>query len=265
MSLCGFFTHKPLIGMVHLLPLPGSARYGGDFEVVLRRAVADARALEVGGVDAVLVENFFDAPFYKSSVPASTIAAMTAAVRAVREAVMLPVGVNVLRNDAPAAVAIAHVCGAQFIRCNVYVGAAVTDQGIIEGAARETVEARRRLGADVWIGADVGVKHAAPLGDMPLEQQAKDAVERGLADALIVTGTATGEATPIERVRAVKAAVPPTPMLVGSGLNAQNAAELLAVADGAIVGSSLKTDGDIAAPVDVERVRALVRAVRKTD
>lgn len=263
MILHEFFQNRPLIGMVHLGPLPGSVRHGGDLETLLRRAVEDARALETGGMDAVLVENFFDAPFYKTRVPAPTIAAMTRAVQAVREAVALPIGVNVLRNDAPAAVAIACVCGAQFIRCNVYVGAAVTDQGIIEGATRETVEMRRRLGADVWIWADVGVKHAAPLGDTPLEQQAQDAVERGLADALIVTGTATGQETPVERVRAVKAAVPSTPVLVGSGLNARNVGEFLAIADGAIVGSSLKAGGDIAAPVDVERVRALVRAAAR--
>jgi membrane complex biogenesis BtpA family protein len=263
MNLTDFFACKPLIGMVHLGPLPGSPRDAGDFEAVLRRAVADARALETGGMDAVMVENFHDAPFHKTNVPPHTVAAMTRAVLAVREAVSLPVGVNVLRNDACAALAVAHVCGARFIRCNVYVGAAVTDQGLIEGAAREVVACRRALGADVWIWADVGVKHAVPLGDTLLGQQARDAVERGLADALIVTGPATGTVTPLERVREVKEAVPGTPVLVGSGLNADNAAELLAPANGAIVGSSLKMNGDVSAPVDEARVRALVQSARK--
>jgi membrane complex biogenesis BtpA family protein len=262
MKLSDLFEHKPLIGMVHLGALPGSARDEGDFSRTLRRATEDARALECGGLDAVMVENFFDAPFYRSAVPAYTVAAMTRAAMAVRESVSIPVGVNVLRNDAAAAIAIAHLCGAQFIRCNVYVGAAVTDQGIIEGAAREAVACRRLLGAKVWIFADVAVKHAAVLGDYQVEQQAQDAVERGLADALIVTGAATGAQTPLERLLAVKSAVPTTPVLAGSGLTERNAAQILSVADGAIVGSSLKREGAIAAPVDVERVRALVRAAR---
>jgi membrane complex biogenesis BtpA family protein len=258
-----FFKTKPLIGMVHLGPLPGSPRDSRDFAAVLAAAVADARALEEGGADAVMIENFFDAPFYKSQVPAHTVAAMTRAVLAVREAVSLPIGVNVLRNDACSAMAIAHVTGAQFIRCNVYVGAAVTDQGIIEGAAREVVAYRKMLGAKVQIWADVGVKHATQLGDTPLDQQAKDATERGLADALIVTGMATGAATPLAQVRLVKSAVPNVPLLVGSGLDAKNARELLSIADGAIVGSSLKRDGVVSAPVDVDRVKSLVSALRQ--
>jgi hypothetical protein len=257
-----FFSRKPIVGMVHLAPLPGSPRDSGDFAGTLRRAVEDARALEAGGVDAILVENFFDAPFYKTRVPPHTIAAMTVAVIAIREAVSLPVGVNVLRNDVCAAIAIAHVCGAQFVRCNVYVGAAVTDQGIIEGAAREATRYRRALSAEVWIWADVDVKHAVPLGDVFLGREARDAVERGLADALIITGPATGTATSAARVREVKAAVPTVPVLAGSGVTAENAAELLAAADGAIVGTSFKKEGRVDAPVDVERVKAVVEAVR---
>ena len=146
---------KKIVGMVHLGALPGSPRDAGDFPQVLERAVADAKSLAEGGADAVMIENFFDAPFHKSSVPPVTVAAMTRAVLVVREAVRVPVGVNVLRNDACAALSIAHVCGAQFIRCNVFVGAVVTDQGIIEGAAREVVDLRRRLRAQVEIWADL--------------------------------------------------------------------------------------------------------------
>lgn len=253
---------KPLIGMVHLGALPGSPRAEEDFEATLVRAVQDARTLAAGGMDALMIENFFDAPFHKTNVPSHTLAAMTRAVLAIRETVALPLGVNVLRNDVCAALAVAHICGASFVRCNVYVGAAVTDQGIIEGAAREAVAYRRQLGATVDIWADVGVKHAAILGDVPLEQQARDAVERGLADALIVTGTATGAETSLEAVAAVKRAVPQTPVLVGSGLDAANVTALLTMADGAIVGSSLKRDDVLSAPVEAARVRALVHAAR---
>lgn len=267
-----FWAKHPLIGMVHLGPLPGSARYEADvlpLEAVLERARADARALAEGGVDAVMVENFFDAPFAKAAVPAHTIAAMTRAVLAVREAAgdAVPVGVNVLRNDAIAALAIAHVAGARFVRVNVYTGAAVTDQGIIEGAARDAVLYRRSLGADVAIFADVFVKHAAQLGDpaqATLEDAAKDAVYRGLADALIVSGVATGAPTDPWLVERVAKAVPGTPVLIGSGFDAASSGALLtAGASGAIAGTSLKAGGTVAAPVEAARVRALKQGMAK--
>ena len=263
MDSAAFFTRKRLIGMVHLGPLPGSARDSGDLSGVIARAVDDARALESGGIDALMVENFFDAPFHKSGVPPHTVAAMTAAVLAVRAAVAIPIGVNVLRNDACAAMGIAHASGAAFIRCNVYVGAVVTDQGIIEGAAREVVDLRRRLGAHVAIWADIFVKHAMSLVEWTIETEARDAVERGLADAIIVTGSATGSAPEHAWVRDVKAAVPQTPVLVGSGVDVRDARTLLREADGAIVGSSLKIDGVVSNPVDVDRVRALVAVVAR--
>lgn len=258
-----FWQRKPLIGMVHLGALPGSPRDAGEpMDALLQRAIADAQALETGGADAIMVENFFDAPFAKDHLPPHTIAALTRAVQAVRDATTLPLGVNALRNDALAAIAIAHVCGAQFVRINVFVGAAVTDQGIIEGAARAANLYRRELRADVQLWADVFVKHAAQLGANTLEDAAKDAVLRGLADALIVSGTATGNATDPDDVRRVKQAAPQTPVLVGSGFAAATAPALLVHADGAIVGTSLKRDGQVANPVDTFRVRSLRQAIR---
>jgi membrane complex biogenesis BtpA family protein len=259
-----FWERKPLIGMVHLAPLPGSPRDNGHgMGATIAQAIADAQALEAGGADAVMVENFFDAPFAKTAVPPHTIAAMTRAVRAVRETVGVPVGVNVLRNDSCAALAIAHVCGAQFIRINVYVGAAVTDQGIIEGTARQAVLYRRELGADVALWADVFVKHAAQLGTISLEEAARDAVLRGLADALIVSGAATGSATDPEDARRVRAVVPDTPVLIGSGFDVRTAPGLLVHADGAIVGTSLKRNGVVAEPVEAARVCALREAMQE--
>ncbi len=256
--------------MVHLGALPGSAQYDADglpLSAVLARAAEDAAALREGGADAIMVENFFDAPFAKTDLPPHTIAALTRALLVVREAAgdAMPLGVNALRNDARSAIAIAHIAGAQFVRINVYVGAAVTDQGIIEGAARTAVLYRRELGAvNVAIFADVFVKHAAQLGDgtVTLEDAAKDAVERGLADALIVSGSATGAPTDSETVRRAARAVPGTPLLVGSGFSPDSASALLgAGATGAIVGTSLKVAGRIDAPVDAARVRALRAAM----
>lgn len=260
-----FWSNRPLIGMVHLAALPGSPRdLGAGFGPTIRAAIADAEALAAGGADAIMVENFFDAPFAKDSVPPHTIAAMTLAVKAVREAVDLPIGVNVLRNDARSALAIAHLCGAAFVRINVFVGAAVTDQGLIEGVARSAVLYRKELGADVALWADICVKHAAQLGDSDLATAAADAVHRGMADALIVSGTATGSVTDPEDARRVKSALPSTPLLVGSGMDAQTAEALLAHANGAIVGTSLKREGRVDAPVDVERVRALREAMNRS-
>jgi hypothetical protein len=258
-----FWNRKPLIGMVHLLPLPGSASTAlGDEGDYLDRALADAAALAEGGADAIMIENFWDAPFAKSGVPPHTIAAMTRAVLAVRNAVSVPIGVNVLRNDIRSAIAIAHICGAQFARVNVYVGAAVTDQGLIEGAARDAILYRRELGADVAIWADIHVKHAAQLGTISLEDSARDAVLRGRADALIVSGTATGHGTDPADVARVKASVPTTPVLIGSGFDLESAKILLAHADGAIVGTSLKQNGELSAPVESSRVRALKDAMK---
>jgi membrane complex biogenesis BtpA family protein len=256
-----FGTPKYVLGMVHLLPLPGSPGWAGGIVEVLERAVADAQALEAGGVDGLLVENYGDMPFTKGRVAAHTVSAMTLALAAVGNAVGIPVGVNVLRNDSRSALAIAAVTGASFVRVNVHTGAMVTDQGVIEGDAYETVRYRRQLGVEVKILADVFVKHATPLGTLSIEQAARDTAYRGLADALIVTGPGTGEPTEMADVLRVKEAVPDIPLLVGSGVHEGNVAQLLSVADGVIVGTSLKQDGVTTNPVDERRVAGLMAVV----
>ncbi|MFP4624073.1 MAG: BtpA/SgcQ family protein [Gemmatimonadota bacterium] len=254
-----------VIGMVHLPPLPGSPRWAGppgDFEPVLERAASDARTLADGGVDAVLVENYGDAPFHRDRVEAVTIAAMTRAVAAVREAVDRPVGVNVLRNDARAALAVAAATGATFIRVNVHTGGMYTDQGWIEGRAAETLRLRSAIAPGVAILADVLVKHATPPAGLTLADAARDAWHRGLADALVVSGPATGAPTEPDRVAAVREAVPGAVVLVGSGVTAATVAAALSAADGVIVGSALEADGVAGGPVELDRVRRLVRAAR---
>jgi membrane complex biogenesis BtpA family protein len=229
---------------------------------VLARAIADARALESGGMDGLIVENFGDVPFGKGRAEAHTVSAMTLAVAAVRQAVGIPVGVNVLRNDSRSAMAIASVAGANFIRVNVHVGAMLTDQGVVEGNAHDTIRYRRELGVDVKVLADVMVKHAAPLGDQTIEQLAKDTAYRGLADAIIVTGSGTGEAADPNDVARTTEAVPDVPVLVGSGVHEGNVAELLLLADGVIVGTSVKEGGITTNRVDETRVARLMTAVR---
>ena len=164
-----------LIGVVHLPPLPGAPRYSGDLS--LESAVRDAGQLEHAGFDSLIVENFGDVPFYPDDVPATTVAAMTRAVLAIQDNVSIPVGLNVLRNDGRAALGIAAVVGASFIRVNVFTGTMTTDQGAISGRAAEITRLRAQLGAEVAIYADVLVKHAVPPPGVTMEQAVADAVE----------------------------------------------------------------------------------------
>ncbi|PSQ47691.1 phosphorybosylanthranilate isomerase [Halobacteriales archaeon SW_6_65_15] len=192
-------TDSPVVGMVHLPALPGAPKFSGDFEAVREAALRDARRLEAGGVDALVLENFGDAPFYPDDVPKHVVASMTRVAAEVRDEVALPMGVNVLRNDAEAALSVAAAVGAEFVRVNVHSGARVTDQGVVEGRAHETVRLRERLDAEVAILADLDVKHSAALADRPLDAEAvAEPVERGLADGIVVSGAGTGHEVAIQ-------------------------------------------------------------------
>ncbi len=255
--------------MVHLPPLPGSPGYRGEpIESLIARVRRDVEALLDGGMDGAIIENFGDAPFFKENVPPHVLTLMTRiALSLLRESSRGEkplIGVNVLRNDARGALAVAMAAGLDFIRVNVHCGAMATDQGIVEGRAAETLRDRAALAAPVAILADVLVKHAAPLGSggQDAGMTARDLAERGRADGLIVTGPATGEPLDLSRLRTVRKAVPGLPLLAGSGVTARSIAKILEVADGAIVGTSLKEGGDVRAPVDSKRVRDLVRAAR---
>lgn len=252
---------KLLIGVIHLRPLPGAPRWRGTLDEVLEFAVKDAQAYERGGAHALFIENFGDVPFTKTDVGPETIAAMAAAGRAVRAAVKLPIGFNVLRNDAKAALALCAACDGAFIRVNVHTGAMLTDQGLIEGRAHETLRYRQQICPETEIFADVHVKHAVPLGNWKIGDSARDAVERGLADALIVSGVGTGFAAARTDVEAVRAACPSARLLLGSGVTLSNVHEYLPLADGFIVGSSLKRGGKLASPVDAKRVAMLAKAL----
>jgi hypothetical protein len=244
--------------MVHLQPLPGSPRYDGRLQTCLDAALADATALAEGGVDGIIVENFHDVPFRKGRVDAVTVAAMTRVCTAIQEQVSCTIGVNVLRNDAEAALAVAVASGAAFIRVNVHAGVMATDQGLIEGRADETLRLRRLLVAEhVRIFADVLVKHAQPLGPLMLEQAVDDVVQRGLADAVIVSGLSTGQAASPEDVARAVTAAGSVPVYVGSGVTLENVEHVLPPAAGVIVGTSLKSGRHAGDAVDVARVRQL--------
>ncbi|OAQ53839.1 hypothetical protein HTG_06120 [Natrinema mahii] len=266
-----FDAAHPVIGMVHLPPLPGAPGFGDgdedDREAIRTRALEDARRLEAGGVDGIIVENFGDAPFYPDDVPKHVVAELTAIATAVTEAVDVPIGINVLRNDAAAALSVAAAADAAFVRVNVHIGSAATDQGVLEGRAHETLRLRDRLEADIPILADVHVKHASPIGERDVERTALEAVERGRADGVIVSGPGTGVETSladIERVADVLAdAADEPPVFVGSGVTSETVGDCLAAgADGVIVGTALKRGGETTNPVAEARVDELVAAAR---
>ncbi len=251
-----FGEKKPLIGVIHLPSLPGSPSYQGEpLETILERALQDLASLEEGGADAAILENFGDRPFAKLA-DKPTVAQMAVMARELVRTAKIPIGVNVLRSDGVAALSIAFASGASFIRVNVFSGVALTDQGLIEGCAREVLALRRALGAKVAILADIHVKHAFHFGD--ISDAARDAARNG-ADALIVTGKATGLPPDPADLRSVKAASH-LPVLVGSGITPENIANFKD-ADGFIVGTWLKEKGEVEGPVDPERVRALKEAL----
>ncbi|MDJ0734819.1 MAG: BtpA/SgcQ family protein [Nostocaceae cyanobacterium] len=258
-----FKTRTPIIGVVHLLPLPTSPRWGGSLKAVIDRAEQEATALASGGVDGIVVENFFDAPFTKNQVDPAIVSAMTVVVQQIQNLVTLPIGLNVLRNDAKSAMAIASCVGAEFIRVNVLTGVMSTDQGLIEGEAHQLLRYRRELGRDVKILADVLVKHARPLGVENLTNAVADTIERGLADAVILSGWATGSPPSLEDLELASTAAKGTPVFIGSGASWENIATLMQAADGVIVSSSLKRHGQRELPIDPNRVSQFVEAARQ--
>ncbi|BBA79647.1 photosystem I biogenesis protein [cyanobacterium endosymbiont of Rhopalodia gibberula] len=261
-----FNTTYPVIGVVHLLPLPTSARWGGSLTSVIERAEQEATALVAGGVDGIIIENFFDAPFTKDQVDPAIISAMTLIVDRIKNLVVVPVGINLLRNDAIGAMAIASTINAQFIRVNVLTGIMATDQGLIEGNAHKLLRYRRELGADVAILADVLVKNACSLVGIPnLTTAVEDTLERGLADGIILSGWATGRPPSLEDLELASAAAQGTPVFIGSGANWDNIGKLMQAADGVIVASSLKRNGRIRESIDPIRVARFVEAAQQVN
>ncbi len=258
-----FHTSKPIIGMVHLPPLPLSPKWTGEgYESIHRFALQDARALEQGGVDGIILENQNDLPFLPKEVQPVTVAYMAALGRDLRRQVDLPLGINVLFNDWQAEIAVAVAAGASFIRAEVLVDTSWSDLGYLEACAPGLLRLRQTLRSDVRIFADVQGKYTVPCSPRPLTDSAQDAQDRGLADAVIITGSGTGHSASLEDMRQVKRSLH-IPVLVGSGVTPQNLSDMLGAADGAIVGSFFKRNGELANPVDADRVLQIMEIARK--
>lgn len=248
---------QTVIGMVHLLPLPTTAGFDGEYQKIIDRAVQDAVTLEKAGVDAVIVENMGDTPF-SALLNKSQVAALTAAAFAVKQAVKIPVGIDAAFNDCEANIAVAAAVGATFIRVPVFVDTVLFTDGVITPCAKKCMEFRKAMGKEeIKVLADVQVKHAHMLlPHITIEQSAKEAADNG-ADGIIVTGTQIGEETPLDLIKRVKNVVK-LPVFAGSGVKAENIKDQLQTADGAIIGSSLKEGGDIRNPISYELVKKVL-------
>jgi membrane complex biogenesis BtpA family protein len=261
-----FGISKPIIGTIHLLPLPGSPRYSGEsVEIIYSRAVEDARRYAEGGVDGLIIENDGDIPFLKpEDIGPETVACMAVATSEVIKAVGLPTGVLVLANAALQSIAVAKSAGANFVRVNQWVNAYIANEGFLEGTAGRALRYRAQLKAEnIRVFADVHVKHGShaivadrTLADLTYDTEAFD------ADVVIATGERTGDPTRVEEITAISS-VAKRPVLVGSGLNADNAKELLEFSHGAIVGSAMKEDGAWWNPVSVINTRKIMEVVKK--
>lgn len=256
-----FSVLKPIVGMVHLLPLPGTPAFGGSFEAVLERALNDARALQAGGADGVLIQNRGDKVFVKDVSPPEIVAAITLATHLVRREVHLPVGVHLLRNDVVGSLAVAALCGAQFIRVGAGVGATYLPQGIIEAQPTRILHERARLRAEgIFLLSDVDSFHYRPLLPNPAESVAQELRDFGLADAAIIA--VPDEAELLRKVAATQAANPGLPVWIGGYSSLTNVAEMLAVADGAIVGGAFESGGRNG-PVVQEKVARFMEQVNR--
>ncbi len=258
-------TERVLIGVVHLLPLPGSPDHeGSEVEPIYERALADARAYHAAGFDGLIVENHGDIPFAKpDDIGPETAAHMSVAADRIRRETHLPIGVNVLANAARHAIAAASAAGARFVRVNQWANAYVANEGLIEGAAARATRYRREIGAQgVRVFADAHVKHGAHaiVQDRPIAELVRD-VEFFNADVIIATGQRTGHAADLDYIRAIKSAAS-LPVLVGSGVTPDNVREILGIVEGVIVASALKVEGCWWNPVDPERARQLVLRAR---
>jgi membrane complex biogenesis BtpA family protein len=260
-----FRTPKPIIGMVHCWPMPGAPGYTGyGVEAVVEHALRDAEALAEGGVDGLIVENMWDVPFRAGAhIQPESVAAHAVVAAAVRREVDLPLGINVVHNGGVALLGIALAAGASFMRVCMFTGAGVWDAGDWdEGCAAELMRRRAELRAEhVKIFADVDKKHSVRFPGIDLATHIEWTRFFG-ADAMIVSGRMTSDAPDLEKVREAKALAGDTPVLLGSGTDESNVAAFFSVADGAIVGTSLKVDGRCENPVDVDRVRRLVERAR---
>lgn len=250
---------KPLVAMVHLPPLPGASNYQGEaMSAIVARAVGEARLLEASGFDAIMLQNTHDRPS-REVVPRLTVAAMTAVAAAVKDVIGSPLGINLHKNDAEGALAVAGACQAAFVRIKVLVGAVVGPEGVIQGAAETAIRVRAELPSPVEVWADLNELTSRPLTPIPMPDLADLAQRFGMADRLLITCPTIDES-----LAAVGQARKGTtlPILLGGRTTAGSIARVLASCDGAIVGTCLRRGGNTTEPLDETSTRGFIAAAR---
>jgi len=257
-----FGVEKPVIAMAHFPPLPGTPLYDEERGVagILESVASDTDKLLSGGVDGLLFCNEGDRP-YALKADAEAIAVMTRVIAEVAPKDR-PFGVDFLW-DPQAAIAIALATGASFVR-EVFTGVYDSDMGLWNTNAAALLRYRRYIGAGhIKVFYNITPEFASPLGSRPVGLLARSAVVSSLADAILVSGPMASAEPDLSLIREVKASVgDQVPVLLNTGAKVENIRQFLSVADGVIVGSSLKVDGYTWSPVDAERVRAFMAAVR---
>ena len=256
-----FGTNKPIIAMAHLQPLPGSPGYDADRGVqgIIDAVATDIRHLQAGGVDAIMFGNEGDRPYLLKASPES-LATMAALIATLKPELTVPFGVNYLW-DTVATVALAAATGAQFAR-EVFTGVYDSDMGLWQPDCAGALRLRHDLGRDdLKLLFNVNAEFAAPLGGRAIEQRAVSAVFSSLADVICVSGPMTGQPADSSDLDKVKSRLPETPVFANTGCNKDNVSEILSIADGCVIGTHFKVDGDTWNPVDGERVKVFMDVV----
>ncbi len=259
-----FGINKTVVGMIHVDALPGTPKYKGDVESIINSAVKEAMIYKNSGIDAIAIENMHDIPYLKRNVGPEIISLMSIIGREVKKVSQLPCGIQILAGANKDALAAAHSAGMDFIRAEGFVFAHVADEGIMESDAGELLRYRKQIGAEnILIFTDIKKKHSSHsiTSDVDIVETAK-AAEFFLSDGVILTGTSTGKETDIDELKKVRDVVN-IPVLIGSGLTADNIEKYFPVADAFIIGSYFKHGGDWKNKVDADRVKALMDKINK--
>lgn len=258
-----FGVKLPVIGVVHLMSLPGSPLYSGaSLREISEKAVKNARIMADNGINGLIIENFGDKMFLKTVGP-ETVASMTYIAKDIKDEVKIPIGICALQSDAIASIAIAKAVDGAFVRIPYYTETSIVDAGTMESIAASALRYRKFLDANVRIFADVHIKHSYPLMQRPIEYAAEDSYHRGLADAVIITGRKTGGNTNPEDVRRVKDALPELPLVVGSGVTEENVDRYINMVGAIIVATGLNVDGRVEAEPDPMRIKSFVGKIKE--
>jgi hypothetical protein len=257
-----FKKKLPVIVPIHLPALPGAPLYDetsvGD---IANKAARDAVMLADMGVDGIIIENEGDKLYLKKVEP-ETIAAMAVIAKAVKDVVKdIPIGINILQSDHIADLAVCKAVDAKFIRAGYFTEAAIVDVGIMEGDGARALRYRKNLSIDSKIFADVQIKHSYPLARRPLLDAVEHAYDRGLVDAVIITGEKTGGEADVEQLQQIKDTRPDIPLIVGSGVTIENLERYVDYIDAIIVGTSLHIDGKLDTDFDFVRVKKFMERI----